>query len=233
MYFRIQDYFGWDQMSLIGHSMGAIMCFMYTCLFPKNIDFLACIDALKPFSILPGKLIEENFKNIDKFIQYDKLNALNSKPPTYTYQECEMKQHLSFFKSINLENCKYILNRSLEKCPDEENKYFFTRDSRLKVGIIINMQHDDIIEHAKRIVCPHMIMKASKSTYYEDKKYVYDVIEVLKQNKFFEYHYIEGKHHVHLNEPEIVAKPLNEFLVKYAYGERTNGGIKPEIIFKN
>lgn len=229
----MQDYFGWKKMSLLGHSMGAIMCFMYTCLFPKNIDLLACIDALKPFSILPGKLIDENVKNIDKFIYYDKLNTLNSKPPTYTYTECEMKQHLSFFKSINLENCKYILNRSIEKCSDENDKYFFTRDSRLKVGILINMHHEDILEHAKRIICPHLVLKASKSSYYENKKYCYDVVDVLKDsNKLFEYKYIEGKHHVHLNEPEIVAEPLNEFFAKYGYEDRNCGGIKPEIILK-
>lgn len=217
-------------MSLLGHSMGGITSFMYTCLFPKSVDLLICIDAMKPASNQPGKLIEATRKNIEKFLYYDHLNQGISKPPRYTYEECINKQHLGSRKSINIEYCKFILNRNLKKCDDESNKYYFTRDSRLKVGVLIGMQHEDIKEHAKRVECPQMTLKAVKSSYYEDKRNFYDVIDVLKEtNPTFEFHYVDGTHHVHLNEPEKVAHFVNPFLAKYAYSDRQNGGILEKI----
>lgn len=172
--------------------MGGIMSFMYTTLFPDLVDFLCCIDALKPFTNQPGKGIKMTVKNIEKFLYYDQLNMGNTRPPTYTYEECINKQHLGSRKSIMHDNCKYILNRSIEQCPNEKDKFSFTRDSRLKVGTIMGMHHDDIIEHAKRVNCPHLVLKATESSYYEDKKFFYDVIDVLKKNKLFEYHYVKG-----------------------------------------
>lgn len=213
--------------------MGGITSFMYTTLFPNSVDLLCCIDALKPFSNLPGKGIKNTVRNIEKFLYYDKLNSGETRPPTYTFKECINKQHLGSRKSIEMEFCPYILKRNIEPCPDGSGKYYFTRDSRLKVGTIVGMQHEDIIEHAKLVKCPHMVLKAMQGTYYEDKKYFYDVIQILRANETFEYHYVDGKHHVHLNEPEKVAKFVVDFLKRHAYTDRSQGGMTEEIRVKS
>lgn len=218
----------------MGHSLGGITSFMYTCLYPKDVDFSICIDALKPGSNQPGKLIDKTQRNIEKFIYYDDLNLGNTKPPTYSYEECINKQYLGSRKSINSEYCSYILDRNISKCDKDSTKYYFTRDSRLKVGVLIGMQHEDIIEHARRVdSIPLMMLKATNSPYYEPKKNFYDVIKVLKEiNPSFEYHYVEGTHHVHLNEPEKVAAFVNPFLAKYAYQERNQNNFLEEIRLK-
>lgn len=39
--------YNWDKISLMGHSMGSILSFMYASVFPSKVDLLIQIDALK------------------------------------------------------------------------------------------------------------------------------------------------------------------------------------------
>ena len=38
----------WTKMSLMGHSMGAIMSFLYASVYPEKVNFVISFDALKP-----------------------------------------------------------------------------------------------------------------------------------------------------------------------------------------
>lgn len=48
----LYKYFQWSKISLMGHSMGGITSFVYTMLYPNNVDFLVCIDGAKPMIAL-------------------------------------------------------------------------------------------------------------------------------------------------------------------------------------
>lgn len=230
---RIQNYFKWSKISLLGHSMGGITSFMYTTLYPNDVDMLIAIDALKPFSKEPGTAIQSTLENIDQFLRYESLNEAQTKPPSYTYDELVNKIVVSTRKSVWPESCKYVLQRIVEPSTEDPNKYHFSRDNRLKVGPLVGMQHADILEYAKRVKCPMIVLKAAKSTYFENKKYFYDVIDVLqKNNKDFQYLKVDGSHHIHVNEPEKVSGIIKDFLKKYNNVDRLEGGIKEEIRIK-
>lgn len=227
-FFRIQDYFKWEKMSLIGHSMGSAMSFMYSSIFPELVDFTIGIDILKPFSHVQDLSIELTIKNIDKFLYYDTLNQGETKPPSYTYDECIEKQHIGSRESVNKEYCKYILKRNIQKV-DEIEKYYFSRDQRLKMGMLQFMHQKEFVEYAKRINFPYMFIKANNAPYFEGKKIFYEIINVMKEhNKNFKLAFVDGSHHVHLNNPERVAELISPFLKKHAYGNR-NGGIVDDI----
>lgn len=218
-------------MSLFAHSMGSQMCYMYTSLFPEKVDFTFGIDILKPFSSIPGVAIKRVMKNIDNFLVLDKLQQAGTKPPSFTFEECIKRQHLGSRESIEPQYCKYILERNTKKCPDSD-KYYFSRDQRLKVGMISFMHQLDLLEYAKRITVPYTFVKTTGGPYYEGKKFFYETIDVMKENKQFELVYVEGSHHVHLNEPDKIAEVLIPFLQRYAYGDRSKGGLPDSIRLK-
>lgn len=229
---RVQKYFGWSKVSFMSHSMGAAMSFLFTCLYPDDVDFLIQFDIMKPFSNRPGTAIDSTVKNIEKFLQYDKLNEATTQPPAYTYEVLVEKMMAGTRKSLQPHNAKYVLNRIIRQSDTDPSKYYFTRDNRLKVGSLVGFQHADILEYAKRIKCPMMFMKATNSPYFEDKQNFIDVVEILKtHNKYFQLVSVQGTHHVHINNPELVAPLVLNFLDKYyASTDRSAASLHQNIV---
>ncbi|XP_026477131.1 probable serine hydrolase [Ctenocephalides felis] len=155
--YRIQQHFGWDKISLLGHSMGSIIVFMYCCTFPEKATF----------------------------------------------------------KSVNKELCHHLLQRCVAPSHSDPKKFYFTGDKRLPSMIVGGINQESIISLARNINLPFLAVKATNSPYFEDKKYYYEVLDVLKKNHLFEHHYVEGTHHVHLNEPEKLKDIINGFITKY------------------
>ena len=40
--------YNWSKISLLGHSMGAIVSFLYASTYPEKVNFVIALDALKP-----------------------------------------------------------------------------------------------------------------------------------------------------------------------------------------
>ncbi|KAF2883503.1 hypothetical protein ILUMI_22676 [Ignelater luminosus] len=229
---RIVDYFNWSKVSLLGHSMGAIMNYQYTLLYPNEVDFLICLDALKPL-VYEDKKIESMVEMIENFIKYDHLNSLKKDPPTYSFEVLEKMLHKGITQSIALDSCKYILKRNIALSTKEPGKYYFTRDMRLKTSLssdLLGWCQKDIVDSAHKIRCPLLYIKASHSPFYENKQNTLDVVKVIKKmNENFEMHIVEGTHHVHLNNPERLVNLINNFIKKYDIKDRSEGGLKSEI----
>ncbi|EAA03649.4 AGAP009435-PA, partial [Anopheles gambiae str. PEST] len=66
---RIMREYGWSKVSLMAHSMGAVIMFIFAALFPDKVDLLIGLDALKPLSFYPDRFPERMHKQVLKFIQ--------------------------------------------------------------------------------------------------------------------------------------------------------------------
>jgi hypothetical protein len=79
-----------------------------------------------------------------------------------------------------------------------------------------NFYQEVSVELAKRMDMPYMVIKADKAPYWEKKEYHEEVVNVLKENnKNFEYHLVEGTHHLHLTKPEKISGLMSEFIAKH------------------
>lgn len=212
---KIMIEYNWNKISIIGHSMSSIIGFMFAAIYPDKLDMFIGLDALKPHIRSSEKLINSIRNRMENFIIADKRNIENIEPPCYTYDELIEKLHTGTFTSIDKNKCKYLLARNIQKSAIYPDKYFFTRDSRLKSYNYYSISQDVCIEMAKRISSPYCFIKAKFSSYYEEKKYFDEIIEILKKNPKFEFHEVEGTHHVHLNEPEKISQIINSFILKY------------------
>ncbi|XP_055688632.1 probable serine hydrolase isoform X1 [Lutzomyia longipalpis] len=206
----------WDKISLLGHSMSSLIGFSYSSTFPDKVDLMIGIDALKPH-VRPAEkyapMIERGF---EAFLKANQQNEEGSEPPSYTYDDILERLHKGTNGSVTKEACPYLLKRAIAKSKDDPEKYFYTRDNRLKGFNFVTLSQEIAIEMTKRIKCPYMFVKCTNSVYYEDKKYVDEIIEVFRENNpNFEYHTIQGKHHAHLNEPHKFTDILTAFIRKH------------------
>ncbi|KAF5272132.1 hypothetical protein FQA39_LY01214 [Lamprigera yunnana] len=226
---RICEYFNWDKLSLMGHSLGGIVNFMYAGLYPNTVDFLISFEALKPFS-LEKKSFERMSKSIENFLKYLKLMESGSEPPSYSFEVLEQMLYEGSRKSISLENCKYILERNIAPSKYEPHKFYFTRDIRVKIFGLIGIPHNVSVESTRRLTCPFFLYKASEGIKVDDGENFEEIVNILKKgNKDFVYHNIEGTHYAHLNNPEGVAKLIMPFIEKYNVHDRSKGGLNDEI----
>lgn len=207
--------YNWDRISLMGHSMGSILSFMYASVFPSKVDLLIQIDALKPQVLNPEMVAEGLQDRVENFMLADQRNQENSEPPSYTMEEMVEKMVSGTLGSVTEETAQFLIKRNIRRSEKYPGKFYFTRDSRLKYQYSPSFHQQVSVAVARRLDMPHLFIKATKTPFYEHKKYFDEVIDVLKQNKHFEMHNIDSTHHLHLTEPEKVAPIISEFIVKH------------------
>lgn len=113
-------------------------------------------------------------------------------------------------------------------------KFYFTKDPRLKVNDVVLFSQDELIEYAQYMKSPIFIAKAKRASYYEVKENFYEVLDVLKRTSSdCDFHYVDGTHHMHLNNPEHLAHLIVDFIRRNNVEDRSIGGITDEIIVNN
>lgn len=231
----LKNYFKWHKVSLMGHSLGALISFLYAMLYPKSIDFLICIDASKP--IISPNNVERMARIISRFCRLSKFELDASRePPSYSMEEIKQKIIAPHNNSIHYEYSHHLAERNIAPSTIHPGKYYFTRDPRLKAAgkDIMNWPQEDTLKDAKHMSCPIFIAKASQSPYYEVKDNFYQVLDVLKEaSANLEYYKLEGTHHLHLNNPEELSTLLNAFIRKHNVEDRTAGGLTKQMILSH
>lgn len=201
----------------MGHSLGAMLSFIFSITFPQEVNFLICFDFLKP--LFDPYIVEKRGKMIDDFLRYNKY--LSDEPLIYTMDELKQMYHLGSWKSVDIDHCWYILERNTKSINSDSTKFYLTRDPRVKVGPLQNFPHEEMLEGAKRLTMPIFVSKGTENPIEDyDKQYFYEVLEVVKQTSVdCRFHLVKGTHHHHLNTPETISDFLTDFLKSYHVNE--------------
>lgn len=210
----IQEHFGWKKMSFMGHSMGAATSFMYAVTYPSDVDFLICLDYLKAqFVENVQDYRRERFNLFMKIIKQMEMEPLN-----YTWEELA-KRYQSASDSVDSDKVHYILKRNCMPSSSNPGKYVLTRDPRLKAHILYNIPHEEVLGSAVNLTMPVLLIKGNHGNYFENKKYFYETVDVVrKSSKDFRFYKVEGTHHLHLNNPERIKGYISDFLNTYYTG---------------
>lgn len=208
--------YNWDKLSIIGHSMGANVIFMYAAIFPQKIDMIISIEGLKPFSRSPSSLIATIRNSLENFMIADQRNINNSEPPTHTFDEMVERVHKSMNGSITKECAPYILRRNTMPSKMYPGKFYFSRDSRLKYSIGFNISQIVYVDLSHELKMPFLVLKAGGSMIGEENENFDEILNILKTHPHFEFHVIESSsHHMHLTEPEKIAGVIGKFIEKH------------------
>lgn len=209
----IKEYFKWDQVSLMAHSMGSIAAMRFASTFPDDVDFFIGVDSLI-YDDYDLNFVIDKFPKLIKNC-HDEQARLEKEPPSYTIEELTQKWHLGTRKSVDLESVQYLARRGTKPSKKEPKKYYFCRDSRLKYTLF-NPEDKKFVEALiRRLKCPTLYIKPIDSPYAIDA-FAVEMREIVeKNNELFESQFIPGTHHVHLNNPDKVAPLILRFYQKY------------------
>lgn len=240
--------FNWPKVSLMGHSYGGLLSYVYSMYFPTDIDYLICLEGVKPM-IVPN-LQADMIRTYDSFFKYNDYLSDAIEPPSYTIEEMKILLSEPNDNSILPEYTTYIMERNIAPSKVHSGKiiylfkfwyfciklsflgkYYMTRDPRIKIFSSIHFCQSELLELAQKMKMPIFIAKAKGFHYYEPKKNFYEVLNILKRTSVdCDFHYVEGGHHVHLNNPERLAGLVNNFIHKHNSKNRSDSLFSEDIV---
>ncbi|XP_015180139.1 PREDICTED: probable serine hydrolase isoform X1 [Polistes dominula] len=207
---RIVKHYKWNKVKLLGHSLGGAISFLYAASYPKEVDFLISLDIVSPTVRDVTKSIETTGDHIDKFLKYEQLTLDNT--PVYDYSEMIDIVVNAYNGSIDRNGAKILMKRGIQPSYTA-NKFYFSRDPRLKVSSLGMLSLDLILAYASKIKCAYLNIRAVPGMEFEQPENYQKVLDQIKLNSIkFQYHEVNGTHHVHLMNPERVAPIITDFL---------------------
>ncbi|XP_017767022.1 PREDICTED: probable serine hydrolase [Eufriesea mexicana] len=207
---RVVKYYNWNKVRLLGHSLGGAISFLYAACYPDEVDFMISLDIASPSVKDITKSSAITGDSIDKFLKYESLKP--DSIPSYSYEEVLNIVEDAYSGSITREGAIILMKRGL-KPSSEPEQYYFSRDPRLKVSVLGMISLDLALAYATRIKCAYLNIRAVPGMKLDHPESYDSVLDQIKVGAArFEYHKIEGTHHVHLNNPEKIAPIINSFI---------------------
>lgn len=126
--------------------MGGAISFLYAASYPNEVDFLISLDIASPSVRDVKKTAASTGEYIDRFLKYELLTLDNV--PSYEYDEMLKIVEKAYDGSITKEGAEILMKRGMQPAY-KKDKYYFSRDPRLKVKELCNMFYlarDNIVD---------------------------------------------------------------------------------------
>ncbi len=186
------------KVNLLGHSMGAAISVLYASVYPLEVEELWLFDGLIPLTAESGATIDR----IRGYVDY-KINLKHHRPKKY-YQSIEECIKLrSSIGGISENAARYLVRRGTDK---SALGFFFLSDPRLKIPSAIRISREQALTILENVICDVKVLVASDGYKFGIENYR----KLLSHKTNIQFIEIEGRHHVHLEEPEKVAKLIRD-----------------------
>ncbi|XP_059610976.1 serine hydrolase-like protein [Phlebotomus argentipes] len=214
---RIQKIYEWDKVSLICHSLGGEIGFLYSGIFPDCVDMLVAFDVLKPMTSpdLINFMLEAS---IQRLTSETTRHLFPESQATYEREEIIKKMQASTFGSLTPDDCEHILVRGVRRSSVHPDRYYFLADNRLKLYHPISFTTENAHQVARHIKSPVLLIGVepkSEKIFASMRDDDNDVEMMIKENPKIVLKVVPGKHHVHLSHPERVSEMVSEFIMTH------------------
>ncbi|XP_029353166.1 serine hydrolase-like protein [Echeneis naucrates] len=207
---RVVDGLQWNHFSIMGHSMGANVAAMFSALYPEMVNAVILLDAYGFLPTDPREIPKVMRQGIDEMIQFEKKT--NGKTRVYSYEKA-VERLLSANPTLSEQSVHILLERGLAQV---EGGFAFSRDLRVNFRNVVRTTLEQSLEMQLRIQAPVLVILADRgfgARLFE--KNHQNVFSALQQGYLDRNHSVvtvTGDHHVHLNDPEIIAPLVSHFL---------------------
>ncbi|XP_059195059.1 serine hydrolase-like protein [Centropristis striata] len=208
---RVVDALQWSKFSIIGHSMGGNVAGMFSALYPEMVDALVLLDSFGFLPTDPKGMIKAVRQGMDQMIQFDKKTE-EEKRRVYTYEHA-VKRLTAANPTLSEQSLQILLERGLVQV---EGGVEFTRDFRINLKNIVRISFEQSLEFQSRIQAAVLVILAEdgfeKMYITEDQSGTASAILQAYRDRNHTVVTVPGDHHVHLNDPQVVAPLVSDFL---------------------
>ncbi|XP_034110707.1 probable serine hydrolase [Drosophila albomicans] len=214
---RVMQEFKWSKVSLLGHSMGAILSLIYSSLAPHTVDLVILIEGvINPFARLDLDISAFNIERCLQEVDRMAINeATNYEPTSYSMEHFCQFVHTCTVEAVPVELAPHLLKRSVHRSQLYPDKYYTLKDNRTKCAVELQLSLGLAAEMARCIrEKPVLILKGAESPFMCERDE--EVISILRaQNPDLEFHELQGNHYIHLCNPTACAAHIVPFLRRH------------------
>ncbi|XP_026215570.1 serine hydrolase-like protein isoform X1 [Anabas testudineus] len=208
---RVANALQLKKFSIMGHSMGADIAGMFTVLYPEMVDALIFLDAYGLLPVDVKDISKVMRKEMEKMLQFDK--NMDRKERVYTYEKA-VERLLAANPMLSLQSVHILLERGLAQV--EGAGFVFSRDLRVNFKNAFGLSLEQCLETQMRIQASVLVVLAEDGFHkiFSEpslKKFTSAFLQSL-QHRNHTVVTVPGDHHVHLNNPELVAPLVSDFL---------------------
>jgi len=210
---RLRRLYNWSKINIMGHSMGAQISFLYSGTHPNVVEQFVAIDALSPVVLSRTQTIEMIPQLSKEILTFEDKLATRS-PPIYTYDEIVSKLMEKHTGKLDPESCKTLMTRGITETPAGSGKYRFSHDLRVQYMPITGISSRQVSFVAKNFESDILHIKAIDGVNYT-KPFIKTRMEkwlATNPDHLVQFVEVEGAHHVHLVNPQMVLPFIAAFL---------------------
>ncbi|XP_067353390.1 serine hydrolase-like protein isoform X2 [Channa argus] len=208
---RVVDALQWSKFSIIGHSMGGNVAGLFSALYPEMIDALVLLDSSGFLPTDEKEIPQVMRQGFDEMLEFEKKTE-EDKKRVYTYEKA-FERLMVANPSLSEQSVHILLERGLVQV---EGGVEFCRDFRINLKSISRITLEQSLEMQSRIKASVLVVLANngfEKIFLEpfQKKVVQALIQAFMDRNHLVVT-VSGNHHVHLNNPEVVAPVVSDFL---------------------
>ena len=187
-----------DKVHLLGHSMGACLASIVAGIAPERFLSLSLIEGLGPFSH-PEK---EACKQLSAYLNHLTQKDLKKAKGYNKFESAALARSIKGYVSFDI--AKILCERGLV---EKHGLFYWRHDRRLLVPSPLRMTEAQIISCLEQLSMNSCLIWASKGFSF-DSKLMQGRIRAVKNLKI---EHLDGGHHIHMEQPEIVSQLLADF----------------------
>ncbi|XP_026215569.1 serine hydrolase-like protein isoform X2 [Anabas testudineus] len=208
---RVVDALQWKKFSIVGHSMGGNVAGLFSALYPEMVDAVVLLDSYGFLPTSQNEMCEVMRQGFDEMLQYDKKTE-EEKKRVYTYEKA-VERLRAANPSLSEQSAHILLERGLVQV---EGGVEFCRDFRVNLKSISRISLEQSLEMQSRINASVLIVLADNGfdkifIEPEQRKFISALLQAYK-DKNHTVVTVPGDHHIHLNDPKVVAPVVSGFL---------------------
>jgi len=193
----------WEQCHLVGHSMGGSISLIAASAFPEHVQSLTMIDSLHPLARAPEDgpaMLQRSLHQFTRWDPYRKRSfpslddAISARLVASPYPQTEASARL-------------IMDYATEK---SDWAYTLLSDARLNFRSPLMLCHTQIEAFIRAVEQPALSILATRGIIQNRQ----NIDQALALFQDISAEYIEGGHHVHMEEPEEVVRTCLGFINK-------------------
>ncbi|QGX38677.1 alpha/beta fold hydrolase [Permianibacter aggregans] len=185
--------------NLVGHSMGGALSMLYAGAFPDKVRRLVSIEAFGPLT----RNAEDTASSF-AYAVMEHVRRRESKKNVFPDIDTALKARASVDK-LPAELWRPIVERNLEPV---EGGFSWRSDARLRLPSLLRMTHEQAGSFFEAVTAPVLLLKANHGL-----PLVAEALAIHgPQMDTLEVRELDGGHHIHLEQPETIARFIRGFV---------------------